>query len=102
MAVYRVVNAQGGHAQTEFDPDLVAVPVDEVGDAKFTAPPLLVVEIRSPSTGLDLNRRKAEYEKFGVPSYWVVDPDLAAPLLGGVAAEVGDGGLEAVGSQPRR
>ena len=68
--------------QTEFDPDLVVVPLDEVGDAKFTAPPLLVVEIRSPSTALfDLNRKKAEYEKFGVPSYWVVNPDLAAPEL---------------------
>ena len=63
-------------AQTEFDPDLVVVPLDEVGDAKFTAPPLLVVEIRSPSTALfDLNQKKAEYEKFGVLSYWIVDPD---------------------------
>jgi Uma2 family endonuclease len=54
-------------------------PVDKAGDAKFTSPPLLVVEIRSPSTALfDLNRKKAEYEKFGVPSYWVVDPDRAA------------------------
>ena len=68
--------------QTEFDPDLVVVPLDEVGDAKFTAPPLLVVEIRSPSTALfDLNRKKADYEKFGVRSYWVVDPDPAAPEL---------------------
>ena len=68
--------------QTEFDPDLVVVPLDEVGDAKFTVPPLLVVEIRSPSTALfDLNRKKAAYEKFGVPSYWVVDPNPAAPEL---------------------
>ena len=67
-------------AQTEFDPDLVVVPLDEVGGAKFTAPPLLVVEVRSPSTAIfDLNRKKAAYEKFGVPSYWVVNPDLAAP-----------------------
>jgi Uma2 family endonuclease len=36
-------------AQTEFDPDLVVVPLDEVGGAKFTAPPLLVVEIQSPT-----------------------------------------------------
>ncbi len=69
-------------ARTEFDPDLVVVPLDEVGDAKFMSPPLLVVEIRSPSTALfDLNRKKAAYEKFGVPSYWIVDPDPARPEL---------------------
>ena len=44
-------------AQTEFDPDLVVVRMDQIGGAKFTEPPLLVVEIRSPSTALiDLNR----------------------------------------------
>jgi Uma2 family endonuclease len=69
-------------ARTEFDPDLVVVPLDEVGDSKFTAPPLLVVEIRSPSTALfDLSRKKTAYEKFGVPSYWIVDPDAARPEL---------------------
>jgi Uma2 family endonuclease len=56
--------------RTEFDPDLVVVHLDEVGDAKFTVPPLLVVEVRSPSTALiDLNRKKAAYQKFGVPSW---------------------------------
>ncbi len=60
---------------TEFAPDLVVVPVDEVGGAKFVRPPLLVVEIRSPSTAIiDLNRKKSAYERFGVPSYWIVDP----------------------------
>jgi Uma2 family endonuclease len=34
--------------QTEFDPDLVVVRMDQIGGAKFTEPPLLVVEIRSP------------------------------------------------------
>jgi Uma2 family endonuclease len=68
--------------QTEFDPDLVVVDVDQVGGAKFTEPPLLVVEIRSPSTALvDLNRKKSAYEKFGVPSYWIVDPEIAQPEL---------------------
>jgi Uma2 family endonuclease len=68
--------------QTEFDPDLVVVPLGDVGDAKFTAPPLLVVEIRSPSTAIfDLNRKKMAYETFGVPSYWIVDPDPARPEL---------------------
>jgi Uma2 family endonuclease len=55
--------------QTEFDPDLVVVRMDQIGGAKFTEPPLLVVEIRSPSTALiDLNRKKAAYERFGVAS----------------------------------
>src|SRR5580692_6848363 len=88
-------------AQTEIDPDLVVVPLDEVGDAEFTAPPLLVVEIRSPSTALfDLNRKKAAYEKFGVPSYWVVDPDPAAPEL--TVFELRDGRyfLAATSTQP--
>ena len=44
--------------QTEFDPDLVVVRMDQIGGAKFTEPPLLVVEIRSPSTALiDLTDR---------------------------------------------
>jgi Uma2 family endonuclease len=67
-------------ASREFAPDLVVVPIDDVGGAKITSPPLLVVEIRSPSTAIiDLNRKKTAYERFGVPSYWIVDPDLAQP-----------------------
>jgi Uma2 family endonuclease len=67
---------------TEFDPDLVVVHLDDVGGAKFMAPPLLVVEVRSPSTAsIDLNRKKAAYEKFGVPSYWLVNPAPARPEL---------------------
>lgn len=67
---------------TEFVPDLVVVPLDEAGDAKLTRPPLLAVEIRSPSTAIiDLNRKKAAYERFGVPSYWIVDPNPAQPEL---------------------
>jgi Uma2 family endonuclease len=65
---------------TEFSPDIVVVPVDDVGEAKLTKPPLLVVEIRSPSTAIiDLNRKKTAYQRFGVPSYWIVDPDPARP-----------------------
>jgi len=40
------------------------------------------VEVQLPSTGLfDLNLKKAVYEKFGVPSYWIVVPDPAGPQL---------------------
>lgn len=67
---------------SELAPDVVVVHLDDVGDAKFKTPPLLVVEVRSPSTALiDLNRKKAAYQKFGVPSYWVVNPDPTRPEL---------------------
>jgi Uma2 family endonuclease len=81
--------------QTEFDPDLVVVRMDQIGGAKFTEPPLLVVEIRSPSTALiDLNRKKAAYERFGVPSYWIVNPDPPQPEL--TVFELRDGGYALV------
>jgi Uma2 family endonuclease len=68
--------------QIEFDPDLVVVRMDQIGGAKFTEPPLLVIEIRSPSTALiDLNRKKGAYEKFGVLSYWIVNPGPPQPEL---------------------
>jgi Uma2 family endonuclease len=86
---------------TELAPDLVVVHLDDVGGAKFTVPPLLVVEVRSPSTALiDLNRKKAVYEKSGVPSYWIVDPEPARPEL--TVFELRDSGyvLEATSTQP--
>jgi len=70
------------NSRTELAPDIVVVREDQAEGAKFTTPPLLVVEVRSPSTALiDLNRKKAVYEKFGVPSYWIVDPEPARPEL---------------------
>ncbi len=67
---------------TELDPDLVVIARQRVNAAKCTEPPLLVVEVRSPSTALiDLNRKKAVYERFGVGSYWIVVPDLDKPEL---------------------
>jgi Uma2 family endonuclease len=81
--------------QTEFDPDLVVVRMDQIGGAKFTEPPLLVIEIRSPSTALiDLNRKKAAYERFGVPSYWILNPDPPRPGL--TVFELQDGHYAAV------
>jgi Uma2 family endonuclease len=67
---------------TEFAPDLVVILQEQVHAAKCTEPPLLVVEVRSPSTALiDLSLKKAAYERFGVESYWVVVPDLGKPEL---------------------
>jgi Uma2 family endonuclease len=47
--------------------------------------PTLVVEILSPSTaGIDRNRKRELYARYGVPYLWFVDPDtreLAAHVL---------------------
>jgi Uma2 family endonuclease len=86
---------------SELAPDLVVVHLDDVGGAKFRTPPLLVVEVRSPSTALiELNRKKAVYEKFGVPSYWIVNPEPARPEL--TVFELRDSGyvIEATSTQP--
>jgi Uma2 family endonuclease len=78
---------------TEFAPDLVVIRQEQVTAAKCTEPPLLVVEVRSPSTALiDLSRKKAAYERFGVPSYWVVIPDQSKPEL--IAFELRNGRYE--------
>ena len=60
---------------TVVQPDALVVRRSDLVGRKLTATPLLVVEILSPSTRLiDLNLKKARYERAGVPSYWVVDP----------------------------
>jgi Uma2 family endonuclease len=67
---------------TEFDPDIVVIHRRQLADTRLIEPPLLVVEVRSPSTAvIDLTRKKAAYEKFGVPSYWIIDPDRDRPEL---------------------
>ena len=86
--------------KTELVPDIVVVRIDQVGEAKFTEPPLLAVEVRSPSSALiDLNRKKSTYEKFGVPSYWIVDPDPERPELTVFELRDGHYGLEAKTTQ---
>ena len=61
---------------TEFVPDIAIVEREQLSGAKITKPPVLVVEVRSPRPALiDLNVKKAAYERFGVASYWVIVPD---------------------------
>ena len=75
---------------TEFAPDIVVVGRDQLSGSKIIQPPALAVEVRSPSTALiDLNVKKAAYERFGVPSYWVVIPGTGTPEL--IVFELRDG-----------
>jgi Uma2 family endonuclease len=61
----------------EVQPDLLVCRDSDLTDKLLPTAPLLVVEILSPSTALnDLNTKKAVYERLGVPSYWVIDPEV--------------------------
>src|SRR5260221_11575847 len=65
-------------------PDLVVVRVDSVGfeDKSVTRPPVLAIEIASPSTAIyDRNRKKDVYAGFGIASYWIVTPSLHNPTV---------------------
>jgi Uma2 family endonuclease len=72
---FDVLFAEGDY----LEPDIVFVGKDRshlVSDRGVEGPPDLVVEVLSPSTatrdrGIKLDR----YRHFGVPEYWVVDPE---------------------------
>jgi Uma2 family endonuclease len=67
---------------TELVPDLAVVRRGDVAGVRLTEPPLLAVEVRSPSTALfDMNTKRAVYERFGIASYWVVVPDREKPSV---------------------
>lgn len=80
---------------TELIPDLVVIRQDQLSAPRVTRPPLLAVEIQSPSTALfDLNTKKAVYERFSIGSYWIVAPDVDQPEL--IAFELRGGRYEQV------
>ncbi len=81
LIVFPNVNVRLEEA-TALEPDVVIARRTDLGGARLAGPPLLVAEILSPDSALrDLNLKKAAYERSGVPSYWVIDPDLDRPAL---------------------
>jgi Uma2 family endonuclease len=63
--------------QTELQPDILVARHDAFSAKDLPSAPLLAVEVLSPSTRLvDLNLKKAAYERMGTASFWVVDPDV--------------------------
>jgi Uma2 family endonuclease len=68
--------------RSALEPDAVVARRSGASGVRLTSPPLLAAEILSPDSALrDLNLKKAAYERFRIPSYWVIDPDLELPSL---------------------
>ncbi|HXW45641.1 MAG TPA: Uma2 family endonuclease [Streptosporangiaceae bacterium] len=77
------------------EPDIAVVPADSFETRNLERPPALAVEVASPSTRLyDRNRRKDVYESFGIPAYWIIEPDRDSQRL--VVFELRDGKYEQV------
>ncbi|GAA1116879.1 Uma2 family endonuclease [Kribbella jejuensis] len=75
-------------ADTVLEPDLVVAPRDAFTERDLPGPPLLAVEVLSPSTRrFDVMVKFSRLEAAGCPAYWVVDPDT--PSL--IAWELQDG-----------
>jgi Uma2 family endonuclease len=67
---------------TELQPDVLVARKVDLTEKLLPAAPLLAVEIFSPSSVInDLNNKKAAYERLGVASYWVVDPQQPAMIV---------------------
>ncbi len=79
---------------TVVEPDLLVAPRADFSARDLPGPPLLAVEVLSPSTRrFDLLLKRSRYEAAGCLCYWVVDPDV--PSL--TAWELRDGAYVLVG-----
>lgn len=79
---------------TVLEPDVLVARFADLTERDLPKPPLLAVEVLSPSTRrYDLLLKRSRYEAAGTPSYWVVDPDepsvTAWELRDGAYAEAG-------------
>jgi Uma2 family endonuclease len=63
-------------------PDVAVVRAGSLESFFQETPPALVVEVASARTRLyDRNRKKDVYGSFGIPAYWIVEPDRDRPEL---------------------
>lgn len=53
-----------------------------VGKKRLTAVPDMIIEVISPgSEAMDLRTKLADYERFGVREYWVIDPEDVTAIV---------------------
>jgi Uma2 family endonuclease len=62
-----------------YQPDLLVARRADLTERNLPRPPVLAVEVLSPSSrSVDLVRKRAAYQRAGLEHYWVVDPLLPA------------------------
>ncbi|WP_193789980.1 Uma2 family endonuclease [Streptomonospora alba] len=73
------VNFNADHTHHRI-PDLAVIRDEDYEAPYLTRPPLLAVEIVSPSSVFrDHHTKRVEYAKFGIESYWIISPDAEEP-----------------------
>jgi Uma2 family endonuclease len=89
---------------TIVQPDLVYLAVDRltaISGRGIEGPPTLVIEILSPSTSLiDRGTKRQLYSRYGVPCYWILDPDARTIEAFRLARGVYDLTARMEGAQP--
>ncbi|MFZ2241693.1 MAG: Uma2 family endonuclease [Gordonia amarae] len=61
---------------TVIQPDILLAPRGDFTETDLPGPPLLAIEVLSPSTkGIDLLLKKDRLQRAGCRYYWVIDPD---------------------------
>ncbi|HWR46812.1 MAG TPA: Uma2 family endonuclease [Pseudonocardiaceae bacterium] len=66
----------------EVQPDVLVARFDDLTEKNLPTAPVLAVEVLSPSGRLiDLNLKRAAYERMGTPCYWVLDPSVPDLLV---------------------
>jgi Uma2 family endonuclease len=74
----------------ELQPDVLVARRGDLTERLLPKPPVLVVEVYSPSSRLvDDNLKRAAYARMGVPGYWLVDPAEPSVTVLELAADGG-------------
>ncbi|MGI8310782.1 Uma2 family endonuclease [Saccharopolyspora hattusasensis] len=92
---YRVLQGAGynfnGDRTHHRIPDLSVIRVEDSQEPYLTRPPLLAIEVVSPSSALrDYHTKTSEYAKFGIAAYWIVNPTMDEPVIVELRLEDGD------------
>ncbi len=85
MALWNALQGKGCEPLQEVDlvldgnnlvPDIMVVRDDELDGKRQEQPPMIVIEILSPSSSTrDHVRKRHKYEELGIKEYWIVSPE---------------------------